>query len=1082
MRQASPSSPPGNSDSTSPPEAFPPSVEPSPVQPPRYAAPLSGASLGLEALSEPKENLAWGDNAVDGGQALSDGGHLLSSSSPSLERLPPTSDGLDERYQSGGLIGRGGMGEIRAVYDPRLKRQVALKMSSSPDPRSAQRLQQEAMITARLAHPGIIAVHELGQTPDGRPFYTMPIVQGKTLGEATEGLKLSERLRLVRHFLDACEAVAYAHSQGILHRDLKPANILVGQFGETAVVDWGLAGAIGESASLSGAPVGTPGYMSPEQQRGESLQPSADVYSLGITLLELLTGETSPPTDATPHAQASADKSPLPSPGSIPDDLLAIVRHATRPNPAERYADARALAEDVGAWFEGRQVKAHRYSPQELARRALVAYRGPLLVGALALLLIASVAAFGYWRTSVARDEARQSQQEAIAARADSDQHLAQAEIAQALDAMARDEWGRAEILAASALTEQPSPEARGVLAHFDLKSRPRLLRRMPLPDCNFVALSEFGEKVACAFADKVQVFDAARPLSPPMEISGRVNLLVLVGKGDRLLADLPKVGMVAYSTLEPTSKQLLEPESVVHLFDAQQTDLSGWLSGNRELWTELSTGRTSFTTVCLNRNRSVPALLGIGPQQQRVFICLDGQGYSFGHGLSEAPEAETPRPLFKLDLNNTLPQELAFSQPFGTEVAVASTGGQVDVFDTETGERRYSLQTEIRSPLDMALSHGRLAISDGQEHVDVWQLSTGVRIARLAARAGLVRWTRDPNVLRVAGRAVEDWQLSEKAPPPHVRHSEGGISALDISPDGSLLVSAHGSGHLTAFKIEQKVPLWRLMLHKSVVKDVAFSPDGRLLAATCSLSKNLFVLNAQDPASLRTLPANAGRRLAWLSAGAGRNGWLLLAPYSRGILRWSDPPTGAGQEILSEYAPVELEVEAGETSALMNCVSHGVGRIRQSDPTRVEPLASTNETMKMTGSPSAVCLLTRTGLEVRLASGKTFQTRFGRTLATDAVVSPDGAIVAVGHQNGRISVWSTDGLSLLAILNGHTSRVSALQFDASGQWLVSGCWDGDIRLWSMRALKTPPAELLKEATEAWGQTLGQVLHRGSAL
>ena len=179
------------------------------------------------------------------------------------------------------------MGEIRSVYDGRLGRTIALKTPVGRDRVAMVQLVAEATLTARLVHPGIVAIHDAGCTADGQPYYTMPIVHGRSLAEAiAEAEGTSARLRLVRHFLDACEAIAYAHSQGVLHRDLKPSNILVGRFGETVVVDWGLAGPVGMRAP---GVVGTPEYMPPEQARGQALAPTADVFALGITLREILT-------------------------------------------------------------------------------------------------------------------------------------------------------------------------------------------------------------------------------------------------------------------------------------------------------------------------------------------------------------------------------------------------------------------------------------------------------------------------------------------------------------------------------------------------------------------------------------------------------------------------------------------------------------------------------------------------------------------------------------------------------------------------------------------------------------------------
>lgn len=213
-----------------------------------------------------------------------------------------------QRYQVLGEFARGGLGRILKVKDVRLGRIVALKEMLGDSAKAYARFAREALLTARLEHPAIVPIHEIGRWPSGEPFYAMKLVSGRSLREVIHATRtLGERLALLPNAIAVADAIAYAHSVGVLHRDLKPANVLVGAFGETVVIDWGLAKDVreahgsspadldpalpdGDSLTVMGAVLGTPQYMPPEQARGLPVNERADVYALGALLYEVLAG------------------------------------------------------------------------------------------------------------------------------------------------------------------------------------------------------------------------------------------------------------------------------------------------------------------------------------------------------------------------------------------------------------------------------------------------------------------------------------------------------------------------------------------------------------------------------------------------------------------------------------------------------------------------------------------------------------------------------------------------------------------------------------------------------------------------
>ncbi len=304
------------------------------------------------------------------------------------------------RFQIVRFHDRGALGEVFLARDSQLHRIVALKrIKTAPaaDHDQRARFVVEAEITGRLEHPGIVPVYSLGTFDDGRPHYAMRFIKGDNLKAAIDAFHQAEQAgrdagartlalqKLRRRFLDVCNAIAYAHSRGVVHRDLKPGNIMLGRYGETLVVDWGLAKKVGRaeptpaSASLDertlvpesgsdlrgtreGSLLGTPAYMSPEQAAGriDQIGPASDVYALGATLYCLLTGhapfEDQDVKELLPKVQRGEFAPPRQVQGWIDPALEAICLKAMKTEPAARYATPRTLADDIEHWLADEPV------------------------------------------------------------------------------------------------------------------------------------------------------------------------------------------------------------------------------------------------------------------------------------------------------------------------------------------------------------------------------------------------------------------------------------------------------------------------------------------------------------------------------------------------------------------------------------------------------------------------------------------------------------------------------------------------------------------------------------------------------
>ncbi|MCR9248268.1 MAG: serine/threonine protein kinase [bacterium] len=342
------------------------------------------------------------------------------------------------RYSSLEELAQGGMGTIRRVWDRDLRRPLAMKMlrQRCGDGTDAadliSRFLEEAQITSQLAHPGIVPVHELGLTAAGNPYFTMTLVRGRNLKEiidSTRGQRASRHIgRLLGILAKACDAVAYAHSEGVIHRDLKPSNVMVGKFGEVFVMDWGLARVSGTPdrhdirlrtrpddnssirsprrdlaehdpdgalVTMDGDVIGTPAYMAPEQARGEvnELGPRSDVYSLGAILYHMLTGRPPYARSADAMTTDSVLERVLAGPPAavarnctdVPPELAAICEKAMARAPEHRYRSALEFGNDLHAFLEGRVVEAYEAGSLAQARKWVQRNRGLAIASCTAL-------------------------------------------------------------------------------------------------------------------------------------------------------------------------------------------------------------------------------------------------------------------------------------------------------------------------------------------------------------------------------------------------------------------------------------------------------------------------------------------------------------------------------------------------------------------------------------------------------------------------------------------------------------------------------------------------------------------------
>jgi serine/threonine-protein kinase len=314
--------------------------------------------------------------------------------SATMPGAPPHASRLSlPGYDVGETIGRGGMGEVLLARDPEIGRDVAVKriVADDPDPSLVARFIREAKIQARLEHPAIVPVHQIGRDAHGMPYFTMKRLAGTTLADVLRD-PAADRPRMLRALVDVCNALELAHHTGVVHRDIKPANIMLGDFGEVYVLDWGIARVIADPELASspglvsddtqvGAVLGTVGYMAPEQLRdATTVGPAADVYAVGCILFEILAGVPAHPRGA--EALTSTLTKTVLSPAAqapdrpIPPELDTACIAALAHEPASR-PSARELGARIQRYLDGDRDLERR---RELARHHLAIARDALAV------------------------------------------------------------------------------------------------------------------------------------------------------------------------------------------------------------------------------------------------------------------------------------------------------------------------------------------------------------------------------------------------------------------------------------------------------------------------------------------------------------------------------------------------------------------------------------------------------------------------------------------------------------------------------------------------------------------------------
>lgn len=955
--------------------------------------------------------------------------------------LPPL------RYLPGALLGRGGNASVRAGFDPVLLRHVALKRAHRSDLRARELLLREARLTARLDHPAIAEVLDLGIESDD-VVVVLHVRHGRTLAEAVAGGLPAPTL--LRALTQVSLAIAHAHQRGIIHRDLSPANVAIGEAGEVTVLDWGLAAELAEGEK-GGVIGGTHGFASPELRIGAPTTPATDVWSLGALLHLICTG-------APPLAE-------LRRPPACDKRLWAIVHKALAAEPGLRYCDAGDLAADLEAFLDGQAIRAYAERPWDRLLRQIK--RRPAAAVAFSTALIVTSLAVGLGGVLAARSESRARQAEDLARAARSARLVDAAERTLAMDDVAT-----ARGLAVEAEAGPEKLRARGVLAAVE-RAQPLDLLAEPSPCGGAEVVDSFGAAgpAVCRTPEAVELRAGAGRHALPV---GTTSVAVLGG------------ARVWVGAVEGPGPVLLA---------GRETKAGGWQFSS----TGLTGGPPSLRASPSRRYGAVFSAAGaaslgdrLGPwltpctpgySPRDVAVLDDGRlvvWCSDEHVVTYLNDAEVAR--VHAAVMPALRGVTRFDALGDDLLAVGTVSGRFGVVDLASGQvltAQDSALGMVRSLAAAAGADGPRVLASGPHGATVY-LPRQNRLVPLESEPGALG--RGPfEVVRQARAGGDDglrlgstgaaagadrarwWHLGQT---PAVFSSLSGLhgrSALAVPLGGTRLAIGDGNGRVEWFDLATGRSQAIAGPHR-VVKALAWPVDGRYLAVGGAGVEGVAVV---DTASGRPMPGPwvgeidlRGRHLAWLAPNL-----LIAFAWGGGPYAWRIRPEG-GQVVAVPTLP-QLEPEA---------------------PLDVKDIAASGQGVWVLYEPGLLARLELRGQAIHLqtlgkvAGGKVLAVRpdgdrayvvagesvvpldgqgtAGRPLhrpgaaIQDAALASDGRL-ALCRRDGSVSLEDAAGTPLWTA-PAHTDRCAAVAFCDREQALCTAGWDGRVRVFAAPSLGVP--------------------------
>jgi len=991
---------------------------------------------------------------------------------------------------------RGGLGEVFVAEDEELHRQVALKEIQALHADSLEnrlRFIAEAEITGKLEHPGIVPVYGLGQYDDGRPYYAMRFIRGDSLKEAIERFhqtknkqQLSssavhvERRKLLQRLIDVCQALDYAHSRGVLHRDLKPGNIMLGRYGETLVVDWGLAKATGvieptpldreqsKDSQASTAPVvpqsgssveptrvgmavGTPEFMSPEQAEGrlDDLGPATDVYSLGAILFTILTGK--PPIqrqEAEGELLQRIAKTPRPSARSVaaatPKPLDSICLRALALNPGDRYASAGRLAEDLEHYLADESVTAHSDSFIDRAMRFTRRHKSASVSAVAALVLVSTVALLAVVAISGARRSeavANAQLQEAngdlkqakIRADAAAEQANEQATIAklEAEKAKAQEHLANLRLYAAQLVgAQQAWRESKVMLAIDQLENT-----RTDLRGWEYSYLSKSFRPYLQNLQDSGSVYSVAySPDGKQIVSSSEDNTIKVwnVAAGESTLVLQGHSGHVSSVAFSPNGKQIA----------------SGSWDNTIKVW-DVATGKITLT------------LQGHTGHVTSVAFSPNGKQIASGSwdNTIKVWDVATGEIALTLEGHTDIVRSVAFG-PDGKQVASGSKDKTIKLWDLASDDSPHTLRGHTDNVFSVAFSPSGEQIASGSEDrtVRVWDAATGKCAQKLQEHTGIVFSVAfSPTGEQIASgsldKTIKVWDVATGKNTLTLQGHTEIVFSVAFGPTGEQIASGSWDDTIKVWGVAASENPLTLAGHTNSVSGVAFSPNGRQVASG-SLDSTVKLWDADTGENTQTLRGHTDTVFSVVYSPDGQQ--IASGSLDKTIRIWD---VATGQRILT------LRGHTDDVNSVFSPDGKHIVSGSWDDTIKVWDIASGESVFTLQGHSGHVSRVAFRPDGNQIASGSfdrtikvwdvatresTLTLRGHTEIVRSVAFSPDGKQIVSGSWDDTIKVWDVATGKNTLTLQGHTGHVNSVAFSPDGKQIVSGSWDDTIKVWDV--------------------------------